>query len=514
MELFEWIVLLLALAVVLSGIARRIGAPYPALLALGGMALAFVPGGPRLTLDPGLALALFVAPVLLDAAFDASLRDLRRNWAPLTGLVVVAVGLTSAGVALVARHLRPEMSWAVAVVLGAIVAPPDAAAATAVLHQVKPPHRVMVILEGESLFNDATALLVYRVGVAAATVPGFSLKTALPLSMFAVVGSVIAGWLLAKVLGRVMRVIRDGPSSIITQFVTTFGVWLLAERLHLSGVLTIVVYAITIARTAGETSPAALRVPAFAVWETVVVVLNVLAFVLIGLQIGPILERLSPAQRASDLRFAVAVLATVVVVRIVWILLYDTAVRWKFRHVDESARRSRWTNAKRSSFLVAWSGMRGIVTLAAALALPSDFPQRDLLVLTAFAVVLGTLLVQGLSLKPLVRLLDIEDDGPVDREITLAWTRGLEAAIASLDGEDSAEGRELLREYRAALELARSSDDGRALPALPTDELRRRSVAAARDTIATLRQTDAIGDDAYRVIQEQLDRLELSAAPR
>ena len=185
----------------LAAAARRVGAPYPVFLALGGALLAFVPGAPSFTVPPELALALFVAPVLLDAAYDASPRDLKDNWAPVTGLVVVAVGLTTIAVAVVARTLMPGMPWAPAIALGAVVAPPDAAAATAVLRQLRPPHRILTILEGESLLNDASALLIYRLAVGAVAANGFSIGAVAPTFLFAVAGSVVVGpalgWLVA-----------------------------------------------------------------------------------------------------------------------------------------------------------------------------------------------------------------------------------------------------------------------------------------------------------------------------
>ena len=193
MRELEQLLVLFVAAVGLAGLARRIGAPFPVLLALGGALLAFIPGTPTFTLPPELALALFIAPVLLDAAYDASPRDLRDNWAPVTGLVVVAVGLTTIAVALVARAFVPAMPWAAAIALGAIVAPPDAAAATAVLRQLRPPHRILTILEGESLLNDASALLIYRLAVGAAVANGFSVGAVAPTFLFAVVGSVVVG---------------------------------------------------------------------------------------------------------------------------------------------------------------------------------------------------------------------------------------------------------------------------------------------------------------------------------
>src|SRR5215468_7008011 len=196
MIIFEWVLAILLGAVLLSGLANKMAVPYPALLALGGAVLAFIPGAPRIVLEPDLALALFVAPVLLDAAYDTSPRDLRDNWLPVTCLVLVAVGLTTGAVAVVAHGLT-AMPWAAAIALGAIVAPPDAAAATAVLRQVPLPHRIVTILEGESLLNDASALLIYRAAVIAATAGSFSFTSAAPTLLLTVVGSLVAGPLLA-----------------------------------------------------------------------------------------------------------------------------------------------------------------------------------------------------------------------------------------------------------------------------------------------------------------------------
>ena len=189
----EQVLLLFVAAVALAAGARRVGAPYPVFLAIGGALLALLPAGPSLTLPPELALALFVAPVLLDAAYDASWRDLKDNWAPVAGLVIFAVGLTTIAVAIVTRALMPEVGWAPAIALGAVVAPPDAVAATAVLRQLRPPHRILTILEGESLLNDASALLIYRLAVGAVAAGGFAMSDVAPAFLLAVVGSVIAG---------------------------------------------------------------------------------------------------------------------------------------------------------------------------------------------------------------------------------------------------------------------------------------------------------------------------------
>jgi CPA1 family monovalent cation:H+ antiporter len=508
MLVFEWILALLLGAVLLSGLARRIGAPYPALLALGGAAVALVPGAPVLELEPELILALFIAPVLLDAAYDSSLRDLKDNWRPVSSLVLVAVSLTTLGVALVARGLFPDMPWPAAIALGAIVAPPDAVAALAVLRQIQPPHRILKVLEGESLLNDASALLIYRLAVTAAT-GGFSLAHAAPTLALVAVGSVVVGYGLARVSGLFFHRITDVPSSVIVQFVSTFGVWILAERLGLSGVVTIVVYGVTVAWRPGAQLSARLRIPSFAVWESVTVVLNVLAFTLIGLQLRPILEGLSPHERMDYLRAALVILATVIAVRIAWVMSYNTAVRLKNHWFGvHLARSSMAPPTARGGLLISWCGMRGMVTLAAALALPGGFPYRDFILLTAFAVVLGTLTVQGLTLKPLMKMLRLPDDDTVGKELKLARAKALKAALAELDGDQSEAAEALRRELGDALDQTRKGADARDST---ENALRRRVVAVSRQAIADQRRRGEIGDDAYRAREEEFDGLELSA---
>jgi CPA1 family monovalent cation:H+ antiporter len=508
MLIFEWILALLLGAVLLSALARKVGAPYPALLALGGAAVALVPGAPRLELEPDLILALFIAPVLLDAAYDASLRDLKDNWRPVSSLVFVAVGLTILGVAVVARLLFPAMPWPAAIALGAIVAPPDAVAALAVLRQIRPPHRILKVLEGESLLNDASALLVYRLAVGAAG-GGFSLAHAAPTFALVAVGSVVAGYGLARIGSLLTRRVTDVPSSVIIQFTATFGVWILAERLGLSGVITIVVYGVTAAWRPGSPMAARIRIPSFAVWESATVVLNVLAFTLIGLQIRPILETLSPQERIDYLRAGLVILATVIGVRVAWVMAYNSGVRLKNRLLGvRLARPSMAPPTARGGLLIGWCGMRGMVTLAAALGLPQGFPYRDFILLTAFAVVLGTLVIQGLTLKPLMALLRLPDDDPVRKELKLARAKALKAALAELDGDETEAAQALRRELGDALHQTKKGADARDST---ENALRRRVVAVSRKAIAHLRESAEIGDDAYRALEEEFDWLELSA---
>ena len=497
-------------AVLLASAARRVGAPYPVFLAIGGALLAFVPGTPSFTILPELALALFVAPVLLDAAYDASPRDLRDNWAPVTGLVVCAVGLTTAAVALVARALIPQMPWAPAIVLGAVVAPPDAAAATAVLRHLRPPHRILTILEGESLLNDASALLIYRLAVGAVAAHSFSFAAVAPAFLLAVAGSVVVGPALGWISIRLLQHVQHVPTAIILQFVTTFGVWILAEHLGLSAVLTMVCYAITVARTAPGRIPARTRIPTYAVWETAVFALNILAFIFIGLQIRPILDSLEPALRGRYFAVAATVLMTVIVVRLAWHMSFNAVVRWRDRRFGFRPPRPMLRPTFGSGLIISWAGMRGIVSLAAALALPPAFPYRDLIVLTAFAVVVGTLAIQGLTLKPLLRVLALRDDDPIGREVRAARERALGAGLASLAHDRSSTADAVRKELTAHLAVEEGADTVTATSS-PQSDIHRGALQAARDAVLAMRANDEIGDDAFHRIEEELDWLEMAS---
>jgi len=508
---FEWIIGLLLGAVALSALARRIKVPYPTFLAIGGVLLAFVPHGPSWTLEPDLALALFVAPVLLDAAYDTSLRDLRDNWLPVSTLVFLAVGVTTAVVAVLARWLAPDMPWAAAIALGAIVAPPDAAAATAILRQVNLPYRILKILEGESLLNDASALLIYRVAVGAVAVEHLKWSEFAPSVVLALAGSLVAGYLFARLWLLLSRRVSEAPSAIILQFAGAFTVWIVADRIGLSGILTIVAYGITIARTAPARTPARLRVPAYAVWETTVFILNVLAFMLIGMQLRPIWSRLDEVVRTEYVAVAACVLAAVILARIVWLMSYVVTLRTRVAQ-RLLLRRNIVVPTVKGGMVVAWCGMRGIVTLAAAFALPENFPYRDLILLTAVAVVLGSLVIQGLTLRPLILALKLKQDNRVAVEVARARAITYRAALDEIEGDPSEEAEILRLEYRAMLMRAESDPHG-GVPTseLPADPLRRRAIGAARRSLLKLRRSEEIGDDAFHQIEEELDHAELSA---
>jgi Na+/H+ antiporter len=507
MLIFELAIALLLVGAVLALWAGRIGVPYPALLALAGAAIALIPGVPEVSLDPELALALFVAPVLLDAAYDASPRDLRDNLEPLINLALVTVLLTVAVVALVARAIVPELPWPAAIALGAIVAPPDASAATSVLRRLHPPHRLLVILEGESLFNDATALLIYRVAVTVAVTGILTGWEVLFTLAFTSIGGVIAGWLLARAFLWITLRVEDIPISVILQFIGTFAVWLIAENLGLSAIITVVAFGMTAARHAPGRTNGRRRIASYAVWDVAVFVLNVLAFLLIGLQLSGILRRIAGENWQMYFGCALAVCAAVIVVRVAWWMSYNYVVRWRIRKFGTHTRRPMMLPTVGSGMVVSWAGMRGIVTIAAALALPGDFPYRDLIILAGFCVVLSTLVLQGLTLGPLLRWIGLEDDGSVAREVKLAREATARAALAVIDGADHRPSAEILRrEYEARLASGGGDSNLAAL--------QRAAVDAQRNALLDLRERSVIGDDAFHAAEEEIDLLDLTADAR
>lgn len=513
MALFELTIALLLVGAMLALWANRLGVPYPALLALAGAVLALIPGTPKVTLDPELALALFVAPVLVDAAYDASPRDLRANLIPVTALAIVVVALTIAAVAFTIHTIVPSMPWAAAIALGAIVAPPDASAATTVLRRLRPPHRIMVILEGESLFNDASALLAYRIAVGAALTGAFSGWMLVPTLLLTCGGGAIAGILLARASLWAMKRITDVQISIVMQFIGTFAVWIIAERLGLSAIITTVAYAMAIARVAPGRTGGRARIASYSVWEVAVFVMNALAFVLIGLQMRGIVERIQDGEWRTFLIAAGATCAAVILVRIVWVMSYGYVVRWKIKRFGTRKQRPVLLPTVGTGILISWCGMRGIVTLAAALALPEAgpdgaFPHRDLIVFCAFCVVLVTLVVQGMTVGPLMRWLGLRDDGSVERELSLARTETAKAALAALEDQEPRAAADLLRrEYQARMRPG--SHEPARLAAL-----QQRAVHAQRQALVDLRAREVIGDDAFHAAEEEIDLLELTADSR
>ncbi|HXH15485.1 MAG TPA: sodium:proton antiporter [Sphingomonas sp.] len=498
MHLFESLDAILLVALVLLVVARKLNVPYPTLLAAAGLGFAALPFAPKIKVDPDLALALFIAPALLYAAYNTSPRALKRHWFSLLALAVFAVLVTTLSVALVGVTLG-GLPIAAAVALGAIVAPPDAAASEAVLGEVGVPRRGLLLLQGESLLNDATALLLFGMASAFAT---HSDTPVTPLALGAAVpGGIVFGAVAAWAYLRVAPLFAGTLGSSIADFAVTFGIWLLAERLHVSPVLAVVVFGMIVSRHRPIGEPARDRLQSAAVWSAAILVLNIVAFAMMGLQSRDIMIRLPSAERWPAIGFAVAVLATVLVTRIIWVMLVRLiegviAKRFAPSWLPKPAG---WN----ASVILSWSGMRGLLTLATAFALPRSVPGRDLIVLAAFAVVIGTLVIQGLTLGPLIRRMKLVDDPGLANEIAPARKRLIEAGLAILPERAGAASDALRFRYGAAGKVTSEADDPQAMSEF--DELHLEMIARQRVVLHDMRNAGYIAEDVYRRLQEELD---------
>ena len=503
MSFFESLVVLLLAAIALLQVSRRFSLPYPAMLAAAGVLVALIPGSPTIRIDPQTALALFIAPALLDAGFDFPLGVARRMWRPLVTLAVLAVLLTTAAVAWIGVEFA-GLPLAAAVALGAIVAPPDAAAATAVMRSVSLPRTTAALLRGESLFNDATALLLFGAAVAVQTNRGVDGGVVLGL-LAAAPGGILLGIGMAFVFGPIGRFVGGTLGGSLLQFVTAFLVWMAAEHLGLSAVLAMVAFAMTIARRADRGSPR-MRVHSYALWAAVVFLLNVLAFLLMGMQARVILAHIKPGSLANAVKFAGMVIAATVIVRFIVVVAFNRlALRFSVLRGDLPKA------TLRQAVVVSWCGMRGLVTLATSFALPASFPQRDLIVLTAFGVVLATLVVQGLTLTPLIRVLKLHQFEDLDEELASARAKLASGGLASLEGESGPEAENL--RYQLTMERdARSKPESRR-----SLEKRVRlglaSIARKREVLHAMRDEQRIRGETFDVLQEELDWRELTLLP-
>ena len=402
---FELILLLMAVVLGLELLARRIRMPPAAAFILGGIALALIPGTPDIELDPDLALVLFLPPLLLASAYFTVWRDFRANLRIITQLAVGAVAFTTFVVGVVAHWVEPSLPWAACFALGAIVSPPDAVAAKAVLAGLSLPPRVTVLLEGESLVNDAAGLVLYRFAVVAALTGAFDAGEAavsfVGLALGGVAAGVAFGWLVTLLLGR----LRDPSLSVIASFLAAWAAYIVGEKLHVSGVLATVACGLVMGWRQHTVLSAATRTQARAVWDVIVFIMESLIFILIGLSLRGVLVRLGGDWHSilSLLPAMGAIIAAVIVTRFMWIL----PATYVPRALIPALRRRDPYPPLAVPIVMSWAGMRGVVSLAAALALPDDFPGRDFILATTFAVILVTVLVQGATLAPLIRVLGL-----------------------------------------------------------------------------------------------------------
>jgi Na+/H+ antiporter len=503
--------LLCAVAALLV-VAPMLRVPYPILLVLGGLALGALPGMPELELEPELVLFGILPPLLYSSAFFTSLRDLRANVKPIGLLAVGLVLLTTVGVAVVAHELIDGLTWPAAFVLGAIVSPTDPIAGTAVARRLGVPRRLVTVVEGESLVNDGTGLVLYRVAVAAAVTGSFSLLDTGGLFVVAVFGGVAVGLGVAWIVRQVRRRLHNPPAELTISLLTGYFAFIPAELIGVSAVLAAVTAGIYLGWYTPELTDPQVRLQGVAVWEIVQYLLNALLFVLVGLQLPVVLDALGEIPVGRLLGYAAVVSITVIALRFLWVFAVLNAPKWILR------RMSSW----RGAFFLSWAGMRGAVSLAAALALPLEtdagtpFPARDLILFLTFSVILVTLVGQGLTLPLVIRALGLEDDGLEAREDARARIRAAEAAVARLEElleeewvrEDTAERMRGLYRFRTDRFRARLDDgDDGAIESRSQDyqRLRRELLDAEREAILDLRRTGVISNDVWMRVARDLD---------
>ncbi|MEU0497478.1 Na+/H+ antiporter [Mycobacterium sp. NPDC006124] len=509
--------LLLAVAA-LGALACRLSVPYPIMLVIGGAAFGFIPGLPEIRLEPELVLALFLPPLLYKSAIYANFDDFRSNLRGLTLSTVVLVLVTMTGVAAAAHAMIPGMSWQTAFVLGAILSPTDPVAASTIMHRLAAPRRLVSGIEGEGLFNDATALVAYRVAVAATVAGAFSLAEAGLRFVFGVVAGLAIGVAVGLVSAWVRRHISDPQISVTISLLTGYAAFLPAQAVDASGVLATVAAGIVMAIRSPEVLDARPRLQGYFVWDIVDFLINATLFVMTGLQLRAIVGGLDDYSPGALAGYALVVTAAVVLIRLAWFFVIPTLTDF----VDRRSGRPRRRLSTSWRLVMAWSGMRGAVSLAVALALPlavgdgSPFPQRDLVVFLTFVVIFFTLVVQGLTLPALVRRLDAGDDDPDTDEEIRARLIAAKAALAEIDALDAEEwtrgdtaermrGQYDYRVRRFAARLGKISDEGYEDRSQAYQEMVRLVLQAQRQALVTMRREGRLSNEILNRILRDLD---------
>ena len=512
---------LLLFVVVLGLLARKLGTPYPIVMVIGGLVLGLVPGIPQATLDPDLIFLVVLPPLLYAAAWTTSWRDFRYNFVSIFLLAFGLVGFTVAAVALVAPRIFDGFDWRLGFVLGAVVAPTDAIAAVAIARRVGLPSRIADTIEGESLINDATGLLALQFGIAILVHKQLPTVSSGILTLaWLTVGGVGLGLLGGLLVDYIERRINDGPIEITLSILTPYAVYLAAQQAHASGVLAVVACGLFLSRRSANFLSPAVRIQAYAVWDALNFVLNALVFVLIGLQLPGIRVGIH-AYRLSTLLLNGAVFSVLLILlRMLWVFpgaVISWLVRTRILHHNEIR------PGLRQIFIVGWTGMRGVVSLAAALALPSQladgspFPHRNLIVFLTFCVICVTLVLQGVTLPPLIRALGLAGAAGPKHEEQEARRIVVEAAVSHLEearakgGEEAAPlYEELTRQYRQRL-ASLGPGDGRREDAADRERflhLFLEALHVERKTAIRLRDESRIDDEVLRHIERELDLTE------
>jgi Na+/H+ antiporter len=512
-ELFQLTALMVAMGGLLV-LAPFLRIPFPILLVIGGLAIAFVPGLPRFELPPDLVLIGFLPPLLYSAAFFTPLRELRRNVQPIATLSIGVVAATMVGVATVA-HYVVDLPWAAAFVLGAVVSPTDPIAATSIASRLGAPRRTVAVVEGEALVNDATALVFYRAAVVAAVAGTFSLWDAAGELLLSAVGGILIGLAVGYVVRQVRLRLNHPPTEITVSLLTGYLAYLPAEALGVSAVLAAVTVGIYMGWHTPELTTAETRLQGIAFWSIFTFALNAVLFTLVGLQLPAVLDGIEAWSWGERLRDAAAVCGAVVLIRFLLTV--------PFAYLPPALlgmRRRGVPAAWREGVIVAWSGLRGAVSLAAALAIPlstdagTPFPARELIIFLAFCVILFTLVVQGLSLPFVIRALHVEDDDSEEREEAIARKRAAQAALRRIEElvhedwvrEDTAERMRGLYNFRINRfgERLGHGDGSIEEQSQAYQRLRRELLQAEEEAVVALRRADEISDEVLRRVLRDL----------
>ena len=512
----ELLLALLVVVALLVTISRRIRVPYPVLLLLGGLLVGLVPGIPRLELDPDIVFLVVLPPLLYVSAFLTPIRDFRANLKNISSLAVGLVAASAGIVAVIAMALVPGMTWPLAAALGAIVSPPDAVAATAIAQRLAVPRRIVTILEGESLLNDATALTIYRaaVGAAAAAVT-VSVVGSLASFVFVALGGILIGIFVGWIVAWVRTHLTDTPVEITVSLLTPYAAYLPAELLGVSGVLAAVTAGLFIGRRSSRIMGSEARIAGRAVWESLVFLLTGVVFLAIGFQISSISRQMDRTTLVQLAAVGVLVSLTLVAVRAVWVFAMSF-----FELLKKNQRRMRVAE----SIVLSWAGMRGVVSLAAALALPislssSTLPARDAIIVVTFTVILVTLVGQGLTLPLVIRAVGLGSDDDEGHEEAHARSALVDVALGRIGElyDVWPAHRELLDnlrstyQHRAEHAEQHHEDPGSAAEQELIDHraMRRDVIDAQREALARLRDEGAIDDDVLRNIERELDLEEI-----
>jgi CPA1 family monovalent cation:H+ antiporter len=523
MPQFELICVVLMLVAALDVVACRVHLPYPVLMVVSGLALGLIPGLPRVSFAPELVLPIFLPPLLFPAAFLTSWCDFKSNLRPIVLLAVGLVLLTLGAVAVVAHSLISDLPWSAAFVLGAIVSVPDAIAATSVFKNLEVPRRIVTVLEGESLVNDAVALVAYQFGVVAVVTGNFSPSAAaIQLPIVVIVGAVIGG-LVGIAVDWILRRLDDPPVQITISLLAPFIAYLAAERLECSGVLAVVTAGVIVGWRLPRTISATTRLEMTSFWRMLVYLLNGIIFIFIGLQLPQVMKGLEHKSLSHLIFEAGAVSVVLIGVRLLWIFPTAYVPRFLFSKILDRDPYPDW----RDLLIIGWSGMRGVDSLATALALPfataagMSFPGRESIIFISFAVILVTLVAQGLTLPLLIQVLNVKGDGKAEREEHIARVASNQAALDYIEGlaPSNAEYQEQLSlleaQYHYRLAQLESGEDAAFFEERDTDGpasvFRQFALGALQiehETLIDLRNEHRINDETLRVVQRDVDLAE------